>query len=266
MIIEIENTSSPGASFTPNTNSVLLKIYEWINENKGETIPFVLFRRRLEREKGVNDNNNRNIFPLLKNCGMVSYEPGHDLQVDFFYTKLGLAYVKTLESIELVKADDYTEAQKVGSIDKFEKVKKEIIYKALFETIKKPDINYAEPFSDLIRFLIKYNKICKQEYAYMLYVRQKMDIMHTLNSIENNIISYRNGDLTFETIVKVNNDLELREKIKSKKRKEGLSYLTSYGYFTSLLQQAGLITKYGNYQLVIKDNRKLLEQLGGIRK
>ena len=266
MIIEIENTSSPGASFTPNTNSVLLKIYEWINENKGETLPFVTFRRRLEREKGVNDNNNRNIFPLLKNCEMVNYEPGRDLQVDFFYTKRGLAYVKTLESIEMVKAGNFTETQKTISINKFEKIKRALIYEALLVVIKKPDVNYTEPFSDLIRFLIKYNKISKQEYAYMLYVRQNMDIMQTLNTIEDNIASYRNGDLTFETVVKVSNDLELREKIKSKKRKEGLSYLTSYGYFTSLLQQAGLITKDGNYQLIVNDKRNLLEQLGGIER
>ena len=68
MIIEIENTSSPGASFTSNTNSVLLKTYEWICEHKGISIPFKEFRMRLQSEKGINDNNNRNIYPLLKNA------------------------------------------------------------------------------------------------------------------------------------------------------------------------------------------------------
>ena len=112
MVIEIENTSSPGASFTKNTNSVLLKTYEWICEHRGLSLPFREFRMRLQSEKGVNDNNNRNIYPLLKNGGLANYEKGSDLKVDSFYTNTGLAYVKTLESVEVIEVEDYTKEQK----------------------------------------------------------------------------------------------------------------------------------------------------------
>ena len=76
MIIEIENTSSPGASFTSNTNSVLLKTYEWICEHKGISIPFKEFRMRLQSEKGINDNNNRNMIPVasVKNMNMMQMQ------------------------------------------------------------------------------------------------------------------------------------------------------------------------------------------------
>ena len=75
---------------------------------------------------------------------------------------------------------------------------------------------------------------------------------------------YRCGDLEIEVHVKVRNDIDLREKTKTDKRKEGLSFLTSYGYFTSLLLQAGLIKKSDKYYEVIEEKRALLEQLGGV--
>lgn len=264
MLIEIENTSSPGASFTANTNSVLLKIYEWIIDNNGATIPFVDFRRRLEKEKGVNDNNNRNIFPLLKNGGLVSYEPGSNIQVDYFYTKRGLAYVKTLESVEMIKGSDYTDIQKEKSISRLEGIQKAIICDTLGIIITQPGVSYAQPLQDLIRFLIKYNRVDKTEYAYLIYARQNNEISQALKSMNNNISAYRSGNLTIEVDVKVSNDIETREKTKAKKRKEGLAFLTSYAYFTSLLQQAGLIEKDGTYYCVVEKNRKQLELLGGL--
>ena len=64
--------------------------------------------------------------------------------------------------------------------------------------------------------------------------------------------------------VKVRNDIEIREKTNMDKRKEGLTFLTSYGYFVSLLQQAGLIRKDDKYYIVNEEKRTVLEELGGI--
>jgi hypothetical protein len=47
MRIEIENTSSPGASFTENTNNVLLKTNDWIKEHNNYVLPFREFRKKL---------------------------------------------------------------------------------------------------------------------------------------------------------------------------------------------------------------------------
>ena len=264
MIIEIENTSSPGASFTSNTNSVLLKTYEWICEHKGISIPFKEFRMKLESEKGINDNNNRNIYPLLKNGGLVNYEKGGDIQVDYFYTNTGMAYVKTLETMSLIETEGFTKQQVAESVKRFEMIQQEIIFGALKKIINQPDLNYVEPFQDLIKFLLNFGKVSKIEFAYLLYVKQQYEIGEALNAMHPKVDMYRCGDLEIEVHVKVRNDIDLREKTKTDKRKEGLSFLTSYGYFTSLLLQAGLIKKSDKYYEVIEEKRALLEQLGGV--
>ena len=256
MIIEIENTSSPGASFTSNTNSVLLKTYEWICEHKGISIPFKEFRMKLESEKGINDNNNRNIYPLLKNGGLANYEKGGDIQVDYFYTNTGMAYVKSLETVNLIEVAE--------TVKRFEMIQQEIIFGALKKIISQPGLNYVEPFQDLIKFLLKFGKVSKIEFAYLLYVKQQYEIGEALNAMHPKVDMYRCGDLEIEVHVKVRNDIDLREKTKTDKRKEGLSFLTSYGYFTSLLLQAGLIKKSDKYYEVIEEKRALLEQLGGV--
>ena len=130
--------------------------------------------------------------------------------------------------------------------------------------MKQPDVNYVEPFQDMIGFLLKYGKISKIEFAYLLYVKQQYDIKEALNTMHSQVDLYRYGDLEIEVHVKVRNDIDLREKTKSDKRKEGLSFLTSYGYFTSLLLQAGLIKKLDKYYEVIEEKRNFLEQLGGV--
>ena len=263
MIIEIENTSSPGASFTNNTNSVLLKTYEWICEHRGISLPFKNFRMKLQSEKGINDNNNRNIYPLLKNGGLVNYEKGADVQVDYFYTNTGLAYVKTLETVDMIENEGYSKQQVAEATKKFEIIQQEIIFGALKKIVNQPELNYVEPFQDMIRFLLKFGKISKVEFAYLLYVKQQKEIREALNTMHPQIDMYRCGDLEIEVHVKVRNDIELREKTNADKRKEGLSFLTSYGYFTSLLLQAGLIKKAEKYYEVIEEKRELLERLGG---
>lgn len=264
MIIEIENTSSPGASFTSNTNLVLLKTYEWICEHKGIEIPFKQFRMRLQSEKGINDNNNRNIYPLLKNGGLVSYEKGGKLIVDSFYTNTGLAYVKTLQAMDMLEEAEYEEEQKVAALKRFEMILEEIVSGSLKKIMNQSDVNYVEPFQDMIRFLLKFDKISKIEFAYLLYAKQESKLENDLDSIFQAIHSYRCGEMEIDVYVKVRNDIEIREKTNMDKRKEGLTFLTSYGYFVSLLQQAGLIKKDDKYYVVNEEKRTVLEELGGV--
>ena len=116
----------------------------------------------------------------------------------------------------------------------------------------------------MIRYIVRYNKINKTEFAYLIYLKQSLDINQALDSMKTEVDNYRDGSIDIEVNVKVRNDLELRERTKSDKRKEGLTFLTSYGYFTSLLQQAGLVFKHENYFKVVEDKKCLLEQLGGV--
>ena len=264
MRISIQNTSSPGASFTANTNSVLLKTYEWICEHRGETLLFKDFRMCLQRDKGVNDNNNRNIYPLLKNGGLVNYEKGGYICVDDFYTSVGLAYVKTLQAKSLLNEDEYTKQQIAAAERKFDNILSEIVSTALQRIVKQPDVNYIEPFQDLVAFLIQYRRISKVEYAYLIYMRKTYDIQSCLPLMRETIEGYRAGRIDFDIDVVVRNDIDLREKTNSNNRKESLSFLTSYGYFIGLLQQAGLVKKDDKYYVVEPSKEAVLKRIGGL--
>jgi hypothetical protein len=241
-----------------------LKTYEWIREHKGESLLFKDFRMKIESDKGMNDNNNRNIYPLLKNGGLVNYESGGLLYVDNFYTKTGLAYVKTLEAMSLLESEGYSKEQIRQAEKKFEDILSEIIFGALKKIVKQLEVHYVEHFQDLIRFILKYGKISKIEYAYLLYIKQKHDIDESLKIIQEQVYLYRKGDLDFEISVKVRNDIDLRERTKTDNRAEALSFLTSYGYFTGLLKQAGLVKKHDKYFSIIEEKRTMLEILGGV--
>lgn len=264
MRVEIENTSSPGASFTDNTNNVLLKTYEWICEHSGLTLPFRDFRMKLQADKGVNDNNNRNIYPLLKNSGLVNYEKNNSLCVDSFFTNTGLAYVKTVEAIHEIESEDYNDEQKKTAIKKMKLIQNEIIYEGIKKLMKQPDVNYVEPMRNLIGYLLKYDKVDKYEYAYLLSELKDNDLKTALDNMKDNVEAYRKGELEIDVLVEVRNDIDIRERTNSEHRKEGITYLTSVGYLTNLLSQAGLIRKNKNYHCVEEEKRTLLKELGGI--
>lgn len=256
MLIEIENTSSPGASFTDNTNDVLLKINDWIKQNEDLVLPFKEFRITLQREKGINDNNSRNIYPLLKNGGLIQYENRGSLATKNFFTKTGQAYVAALDTKQILsKSEQYTDEQKRIASQKLDAIVSEIIRGALSKILKNKELNYVNPFREFMAFILNYNKINKTEFAYYLYERKYSDVAATLKSIEQNVLDYRAGNLEFDINVNVRNDINLRERTNSDKRKEGLSFLTSYTYFSSLLLQADIVTKKDGY-FVLKEERR----------
>lgn len=262
MKITIENTSSPGASFTENTNDVLIKTQKWISLHSGEQIPFIEFRKRLQSDMGINDNNNRNIFPLLRNCEIVNYESGGILNLDSFFTNNGKAYVTALETINAINnSTEYSNAQKKSAISRMNSIIAEIVFSGLKKLIRVHDTNYVEPLKDFISYICEFGSICKVEYAYFLFERKTKNLKETLTTIKNSVEDYRNKKLDFEIEVSVRNDIEIRENTNTSRRKESLSFLTSYGYFISLLSQANLIVKDDKYYRINQEHRTELESL-----
>ena len=168
MQITIENCSSPGAQFSDNTNEVLVKIHKWINDNNEPTLLFYEFRKRLEREKGINNNNGRNIFPLLKDCGFAEYTPGEILDTSCFFTSKGLAYVTGLESLKLIEQGEYTIKQKRKAAENMERVLQELIYDGVAKLLRNTESNYREGMKWFIMFLLEYGKVDRNEFAYMV--------------------------------------------------------------------------------------------------
>lgn len=255
MKVRINNCSSPGASFTKNTEGVVLSCYEWVQENKNERKPFINFRRETSSAKGFNDNNARNIYPMLLKANLVNYQAGAILEYNKFFTKLGEAYVKTIQLEKNIEnSNEYDDKTKEKALRKTRYVKADIIYKSLFNLLN-TDSNYREEMVETLKFLLKYQKINKFEFAYLLYIFQQREELD-----EEVINNYRNKKLNIEVEVNVRNDIELRER-HGINRNEGIEYLTSYSYFISLFEQAGLVQKNKDYFISDQHNLERIKQL-----
>lgn len=262
MKILVHNPSSPGASFTENTNSVLLEINEWIACNQGKVLPFIDFRHALVSDKGLNDNNNRNIFPLLRNCGFVKYG-NSDLIVDNFYTNRGKAFIEVIKLLSDLECSEIQDEKTVSSIKKLKVIVENMIFWGLCNLMEKSNASYKASFHDTIIYLCNYGKIDKKEFAFLMDERLKHnDILDCLESMKNNIDSYRQGSIDIEVDVEVRNDTDIREVSNKSQRKEGIAFLTAFGYYVGMLSQAGLILKERQY-FIIKPGRELkLKELG----
>ena len=253
MDIIIENCSSPGASFTDNTNNVMIKCYEWITENREKVGSFSEFRRELTNYKGINADNARNIYPLLKKCGLIKYESRGSLIYNDFFTENGLAYVKMLLLIEkLIQAND---DKSIKALKKALEIKEEIIYQGLLNLIFFSEANYKTELCAMIKFIICFGKINRNEFAYLLYeLSDKKDLYS--DSFVSNILDYRNRKIDITVRIRVRNDIEIREKTNEQTRLESLSYFTPYTYLSSLLLQAGILHKGENNYLYLDNSKK----------
>ena len=262
MQIVINNCSSPGASFTENTNKVILSCYEWVTEHSGEIKPFIEFRREVSSAKGFNDNNARNIYPLLQNVGFIRYEKGVDLIYNQFFTSNGKAYAKTIETEHLILNSEYEPHEKERAIKKLKQIRETLVYQGLVQLLNS-ETNYSNEMLKCLAFLLDFHKISKPEFAYLLYAMSESIDKEVM---EKDISLYRNNDISFDITVSVRNDIELRERTGNRNRKEGLSFLTAYSYFCGLFEQAGLIVKLDSdyYSIASGKEDKIKKLLEGI--
>lgn len=260
MEIIIENCSSPGAHFSRNTNEVLLKIYQWILENNKPVLSFIDFRRRLEAEKKINDNNARNIYPMLKNGGLVEYEPGEDLSTNYFFTHRGLAYLKALETKNIIEKSDYTKRQKEEASVQVDEIISSIVCDSLELLLRNKELNYAESLRWYLLFLSKFGKINKQEFALMVHVMDEHP-SEWENEITPIIDQYRNNEIEINVKVQVRNDQKIQQNTGQKTRLEEISYFTAYTYYSGLVLQSGLIRKVKDYYFIVEDKKPKIDYL-----
>jgi hypothetical protein len=111
-----------------------------------------------------------------------------------------------------------------------------------------------------MKCFLEFEKMNKYEFAYMLHEmeRQSTDI---INSMRDNILAYRNGQLDFEVEVDVRNDNDIKAKSNQDRRQEGIGFLTAFSFFTALLIQAGLIVKQKDYYILQMSKRNAMEKL-----
>lgn len=247
MDIIIENCSSPGAHFSNNTNKVLLQINEWIIEHNYPKLNFFEFRRKLKNDKEINDNNARNIYPLLKNSGLVEYQPGGELNTKNFFTNRGRAYLEALETINLIKASDYSKEQKEKAIQQVIEILESIIYDSVKKLLKNHTLNYSESLHWYLEYLQEYGKINKQEFAYMVYLMNRDNKKDWKEKSKEIVQAYRDRKIDINVSVRVKNDLKIQKVTGETTRLENISYFTAYSFYSSLINQTGLTKKIKNY-------------------
>ena len=251
MNIEIINPSSPGASFTENTNQTILQTFQWIEERGYPIIDFKEMRQSLQKEFGINDNNARNIFPLLKNCGFINYSKGVKVDTHSFLSKTGLAYAKAIEIENNISSQQLSQSSKAKALNGVETIKENLIYGGLKNLIISSEANYCQTFKNVISFLLMYNKINKNEFAALVYYYDKNSITF-LKDINETITNYRNDVIDIKVTVNVRDDTHGIGGQNLSKRKESIGFLTSFGYFIGLLVQSGLAFKEDDYYQIFE--------------
>ena len=262
MKIRINNPSSPGAMYSDNTNEALIGAFDWIEDNGFPTIGFKQLREKLVSEKGINDNNARNIFPLARACGFVSYKKNSPIDTNLFFTKRGNAYIQLLKTKKLISGDDnYSGDQKKSASKSINSIISNIIYDGLRDLLLLDESNYKSTLKDIINYLLRFGKINKEEYALMLYGRNNYNDSF-LDDISELVVNYRNHQLDLEIEVEVRDDMATNDSADKTTRVEGIGYLSSYTYFVGLLSEANLITDIqDNYYFVVENNAHKLEDL-----
>ena len=113
MKIEVFNPNNPGAKFTSNTENTLVAYYHELENKKDSIVNFSELRVYMQKTHGINNSNSRNIFAFCKNCGLLEYESGQGVTFETFFTNLGKAYVKVIESISMLSTENQKKKRKV---------------------------------------------------------------------------------------------------------------------------------------------------------
>lgn len=252
-----ENWSSPGAHFSDNTNSIIKKIDNWIKVNNYPALPFIEFRKRLSSEIKINDNNARNVYPLLKNSGLISYAPGEILHTKYFFTDAGKAYVKVLLLIDEIENNKtLPDAKKKEALYKLRHIVEKLIFDCLEKLVHNKTLNYRLSLVNYILYLLEFKKIDKNEFAYMVYMIKQYPV-NWKDEMRQTIEDYRKSKIRLEAKVKVRNDKKIQEETGQLTRLEGISFLTSYSFLSALVEQAGITTKDNGYHYLRDDMKNI---------
>lgn len=237
MNIEVLNPSSAGASFTKHTNHAYLLYYKEFMKDPDHEWKFGELRKFMENHYGVNNSNSRNMFTLLKDCRFVKYEKGESVSGRSFFTDLGKAYAKTIDSIELLSEDLHPLENKLA-YEKFLGIEQEIICRGLHNVMKTDDSSFTKTLAKTIDFLISFHSIDRIEYALIIYFSsQSNDYLDKLTEV---VEKYRKKQIDINVKVNTRDD---NSPVKGERTLQEISALTSYTYICGLLQQAGLVVK-----------------------
>lgn len=255
MRIEVFNPNNPGAKFTSNTENTLVTYYNELKKRKNEIINFSEFRIYMQKSHGVNNSNSRNIFAFCKNCGLLEYESGCGISFETFFTDLGKAYVKIIESISMLSAEKNKSEEEAKSLTKFYELRQNVIFQCLKNLLKQKDCEYVDVLMKMLNFLLKSNSIDKTEFALLLFYKDNDN-----SEFENIVKEYRNNKIKIDVSVNVRND---DSSVIGDRILKDIGFLTSWSYLIGMLSEAGLVEKERQSYFLLLNKRTLVKEIVG---
>lgn len=254
MKIEVFNPNNPGAKFTSNTENTLVAYYHELENKKDSIVNFSELRVYMQKTHGINNSNSRNIFAFCKNCGLLEYESGQGVTFETFFTNLGKAYVKVIESISMLSTEKNKSEEEKESLKKFYELRQNVIFQCLKNLLKQENCEYVDVLMKILNFLLISHSIDKTEYALLL--------CSDLSSVEFDSIlkKYRNNQISIDVFVNVRND---DSSIKGERVLKDIGFLTSWSYLIGMLAEAGLVEKENQSYFLLKNKRSLVEEIVG---
>lgn len=253
MQIEVLNPNNPGAKFTSNTEKTLVSYYHELKKHKDKTVNFSTFRSYMQKTFGINNSNSRNIFAFCKNCGLLNYENNQGIKFESFFTDLGKAYIKVIESISLLENEKNKSQKELDSLNQFRKLRQNIIFQCLKNLLRQKDCEYVYVIKQILIFLESYKSIDKTEYALLLYYKNKdkADFYSILGN-------YRNNQISIEVFVNVRDD---NTNEKGARTLKGIEFLSSWTYLIGMLNESGLVEKDNQSYVLLPNKTNLIKEL-----
>lgn len=254
MRIEVFNPNNPGAKFTSNTENTLVAYYHELEKQKDKIVNFSELRVYMQKVYGINNSNSRNIFAFCKNCGLLDYESGQGVTFETFFTNLGKAYVKVIESISMLSAEKNKSNEEKESLKKFYELRQNVIFQCLKNLLNQKDCDYVDVLMKMLNFLLESDSIDKTEYALLLCKDMSNADFKTV------LEKYRNNKITIDVFVNVRND---DSAIKGERVLKDIGFLTSWSYLIGMLDEAGLVEKENQSYFLLQNKRTLVEEIVG---
>lgn len=237
MELKLEGCSNAGWSLTEFRKEQILKLYGWVENNKGRRKTYKQIQEEIEATcEGLDSSKVRMIVPFLRKMGYIQsggFEQKNALiNLNDFFTQQGKAYI---EYLKLSKKTSVLERKdinnKLSEID------------TLFNIMNMINLvlNGEEVYIDCINFLKEYETMDKNEFFIMTTIRKEYLGNEYTRELKRVITEYRNNKF---------NKIEITK------------HANSYGYVKKFLIETNLLFEYnGNLKL----NDKYSYILDGIK-
>lgn len=234
--IIVKNAHSPGAKLSDSNNQSILFYYEEVMSSPEKRIAFIEFKKHIAQKYNTSEGNDRTIYPFLRELGFVQYDD--DIVYGSFFTTLGMMYVKLIQAAMRIHNCSYIPSkQKDILLEHLTKMISYVVYRGVWVMLaERNTANYRSTLLSMIRYLLRYDTIDKNEFAYMLSCESNPEISQ--DSIKDNILKYRNGQLQIHFMTDVK---EKRGGFSERTQKKGS--FSCYSYLINLLNQSGIVYK-----------------------